>query len=355
MRFSERSHLWGSPLWNLIRPPKTNPFPDVIGTFMARDALALAANVLSLRADDVVVLPAYLCREVVKPFLGKAQIRFYDVGPDLSADPAEIEKSIAAGDVKAVVIINYFGFLQPFRVEIKKLLAVKRITLIEDCAHSLLTKGSGEIGDLSVFSFRKLLPVPDGGGLKITSMPTSITSEFHPRLYSNVFSALALLKSLLGLRSELLSRAGLFSQPVTDLPAQDSHEGSGRVLPLSIFARNGVGNCSFPEIAEKRRGDYQFWEEIARKTGLFKPVFDELDPEVCPMGCPVLSERRDALAKGLLKIGVAAKIHWRLPPSIEPTFVNSLALSNKILTLPVYPELTWKDRARLSSMIGSLL
>jgi dTDP-4-amino-4,6-dideoxygalactose transaminase len=72
------------------------------------------------------------------------------------------------------------------------------------------------------------------------------------------------------------------------------------------------------------------------------------------MGCPVLSDRRDELVERLRSIGIAAKIHWRLPPSIESAFANSRDLSNKMLTLPVYPELTRKDRERMSNMLGSL-
>jgi hypothetical protein len=354
MRLTKKSHLWGVNLLKLIRLPKVNQFPDVIGTFMARDAFALAVTLLSLGREDAVLLPAYLCREVLKPFIGKTQVRFYDVKPDLTVDPAEIEKSIAANDVKAVVIINYFGFLQPYRAEIKRILSVRNIALIEDCAHSFLTKGSGETGDISIFSFRKLLPVPDGGGLKVASAQTAMTSDFHPRLYSNVLSALALLKSLLGVQSELLSRAGLSSQPVGDLSAGNSGEGSDRFLPLSSFARNGIGNCSFHEIIEKRRNDYLFWQGVSRRTSLFRPVFDAFDSGVCPMGCPVLSDRRDAFMERLLQLGITAKIHWRLPEDIESKFANSRELSAKMLTLPVYPELTWEDREKVSNALGSL-
>ena len=353
MKLTRTSHLWGANLFNMLRPPARDPFPDVIGTFMARDAFALAVSLLRLSPRDIVVLPAYLCREVLKPFLGKTRVAFYDVRPDLTVDPADIEKAAAAHDVKAVVIINYFGFLQPHRAEIKQILSAKNIALIEDCAHSLLTKGSGETGDISIFSFRKLLPVPDGGGVK-TAAPIPVTPEFHPRLYSNVLSGLALLKSLMGVQSALLSRAGLSAQPVSDLSVENPEKGPSRFLPLSSFSKNGIGNCSFREIIENRRSDYLFWQEVSRRTSLFKPVFDAFDSGVCPMGCPVLSERRDAFMERLLQLGIAAKIHWRLPEHIESEFANSRELSAKILTLPVYPELTGEDRERISSTLGTL-
>jgi hypothetical protein len=76
----------------MLIPPKAPAFPDVIGTFMARDALALVASYLRLTRDDVVLLPAYLCREVLKPFGNRSRVLFYDVDTDLTVCPAAIRR-----------------------------------------------------------------------------------------------------------------------------------------------------------------------------------------------------------------------------------------------------------------------
>ena len=192
----------------LLRRFKVNPLRNVIGTFMARDALSLASEYLGLSAEDTVLLPAYLCPEVFKPFNSRAKIQFYEIRSDLTVDPDEIRFRTDREGIKLAVLINYFGFLQPYRKEIKEICADRGVLLLEDCAHSLLTEGSGDTGDFSVYSFRKILPVPDGGGLRINIKGERlITPKFYPRFYSDILSLLIIAKISLNVRSHMLSRA----------------------------------------------------------------------------------------------------------------------------------------------------
>src|SRR5438477_346787 len=55
-------------------------FPYLIGTFMGRDALSLAVSYLDLTKDDTVVLPVFTCQDVLKSFVRKCHVLFYDVG-----------------------------------------------------------------------------------------------------------------------------------------------------------------------------------------------------------------------------------------------------------------------------------
>src|SRR5438552_3280662 len=314
MRLEMSSPIWGN-LIRMLRVPKGNPFPEVIGTFMGRDALSLAVSYLNLGPNDAVVLPVYLCREVLKPFLEKTQVEFYDVGPDLAIDPEHIKKRFSGNRVKMVLMINYFGFLQPYRHEIRNIALDRGIPLIEDCAHSLLTEGSGETGDLSIYSFRKILPLADGGGLRINVQGKRRMPPFHPRIYSNLLSFLAIAKGVLNVRSETLSRAGMSRRKKSLSRQTKPAQKNGRILPLSSFAYNGIGNTSFPDIIRKRRSDYLFWQDLAQTTGLFTPVFSDLPSGVCPLGFPAKANDRDSLKAALEQRGISAPIHWRLPPT----------------------------------------
>lgn len=343
MKIGINSPLRGN-LRKLFRPANERPFPEVIGTFMGRDALSLAVSYLNLNANSTVLLPAYLCREVLKPFLCRTRVQFYDVRSDLSVDPKEIESRLRGETIKVLLIINYFGFLQPYRKEIREMCVDRGAILIEDCAHSLLTEGSGETGDLSVYSFRKTLPLPDGGGLKVNLAGETVNPNFYPQIYSNVLSVLIILKFLINVRSDTLSRAGLSSQKRTLFPSVSSNKKDNRILPLSSFAYNGLGNASLSENIEKRRSDYQFWQDLAERTKRFSPVFNHLPSGVCPLGFPARVEDRDQLKFHLQKEGIEVKIHWHLPSAIGGEFVNSHELSMHTLTLPVHPELGGRDR-----------
>jgi dTDP-4-amino-4,6-dideoxygalactose transaminase len=339
------TEIWKN-LAGMLLPPRAEPFPGVIGTFMARDAFSVAAAYLGLGREDVILLPAYACKEVIKPFVGRCQMKFYDVNIDLTVDPVDIERHLKNDHVRLLVIINYFGFLQPWRQELATLCARHGVVLLEDCAHSLLTDGSGDTGDLAVFSFRKMLPVADGGGLRIKNAAQPPTVKFHPRLYSNVLSSLAIVKSLSNVQSETLSRAGLSTDPLKT-PIVDGDRQDDRVLPLSWFAYNGISHVSFEDIAERRRRDYGFWQQLAGSANI-TPVFAGLDGGVCPLGFPIRTKRRDDLKRRLEELGLTVKVHWHLPSVVDATCRNSIQLSQEMMTLPVFPELSVMTRRRVA-------
>jgi dTDP-4-amino-4,6-dideoxygalactose transaminase len=319
-----------------------NAFPGVIGTFMGRDALALLVSTLDIQRPDKVLLPAYLCREVLKPFRGHANIEFYDLNPDLSIDPDEIRQRVVKDRLKLLYIINYFGFLQPHRKEIKAICADYGVILAEDCAHSLLTEGSGETGDVLLYSFRKILPLPDGGGLKL-NIEKPVVGNFYPKTYSNCLSILSLAKLMLKFRSEIFSRSGISSRTTNLLQTPGQRVETRRILPMSSLARAAMNKLDFKEIIEKRRSDFRFWLELAEETTLFEPVFTSLPSGVCPLGFPVKVTDRKALEARLRQEGIPLRVHWPLPAEGR-AFANSYELSLRICTLPVFPDLGQHER-----------
>jgi perosamine synthetase len=313
---------------------------------MARDALSLAANCLRLDPHDVVVLPAFLCREVLRPFVGRSRLIFYDVGDDLTVQPDTIERLIERDRVRLVVTINYFGALQRFRKEIGRICAERGVVLLEDCAHSFLTSCSGDTGDMAVVSYRKLLPVFDGGGLRIKKSVMAVAPDlqFQPNLFADAMSVLATVKAATGLRSSVLSRAGL-----ADVRPMPTPTNVARVLPLSRFARNGVGNASIAEIIEQRRRDYEFWRVLLSVHKDVTSVLGKLDSGVCPTGFPILAANRDAMLDRLWKLAVPAHVQWTLSPNVGSECSNSHRLSRQIMTLPIYPELTTEAKAKVEA------
>ena len=338
-------------LGNLLRSPQATPFSGYVGTFMARDALALAGRYLDLTAGDTVLLPTYLCKEVLRPYAGTSRLLFYDVGDDLAVDPDTIMRWLGRERIRLLVIINYFGFLQPHRHEIARVCAERQTVLLEDCAHSLLTTGSGEAGDLSVVSYRKLLPVFDGGGLTIRTPRPGFAVPYHPRVYSDALSVLATVKALTHFRSDALSRAGVADWRSTSAGGATTPP-RGRVLPLSWFTSNGAANAPLANIIERRRRDYEFWHELVMGSSGLTPVMPDLGEGVCPLGFPATLRERDGVNAALNDVGVPARIHWRLPHDIGADCPNSHRLSRQMITLPVYPELTDGAKARAADVLN---
>ncbi len=331
--------LTGKDLFNMIRPAKTKPFPEAIPTFMGRDALALAISGLGLKKQETVLLPSYLCEEVLNPFMGKTQVEFYRLGPGLTIEPEEIAARLKKGNVKTVLTINYFGFLQPHLKEIREICLAKNVFLLEDCAHSPLTSGAGETGDLVLYSFRKVLPIPDGGGLKINNRRINAEFFYYPKLAVDLLAAFIILKSKINLRSGNLSRGRVVSRLKSVIPRTRSRAEPLRLLPMSDWAANGMARASFSRIVKKRRDNFACWRKLSDRTDFFRPLFAELPPGACPLGFPVTMKKRDETMRRLERKGIFLKVHWPLPPAVGGEFVDSRRLSAEIVTLPVYPEL----------------
>ena len=335
----------------MLSPAAAPRFPDIVGTFMGRDALTLAISFLNLSAGDTVLLPAYVCAEVVRPFVGRTRVGFYDICPDLSVDPDALRHKLNA-NVKVVLVINYFGFLQPHLSEIKRMCSERGVVLIEDCAHSLLTDGAGTAGDLSIFSYRKLLPVPDGGGLRNNLQGRTVTPDYYPGTYSAALSMLVVLRSLFEFKTNLLSRAWFASRRTREEPIKERLSTRPRTLPLSIFTANGIAHLPFTDIIRDRRADFEFWRGLVAQNGDLVPAFSSMPEGVCPLGFPVKVKDRDGFRARLAANGIRTTVEWRLPESVGPEFVRSHQISRQILTLPLSPVLGPIERARARELLA---
>ena len=327
-------------------------FPRLIGTFMGRDALSLAVATLGLNENDTVLLPVYTCQDVLAMFVGKCHVVFYDICGDLTIDPDEIRAQIAANaPIKLVLITNYFGFLQPHRLQIKQICSDRAIALIEDCAHSVLTKGTGEAGDFSIYSFRKILPLRDGGALGMQGPYPPPSPQYQPMTVADMLSLVALGKSCLNIRSERFSRARVtgHSTQASSFSGKDK-----RILPLSRFAKHTLAGLRIGEVIENRRNDFQSWREETDGNPGIIPLFTDLPAGVCPLGFVVLAKRRQDLENEARKRGIYLRVHWRLDSALAPGCKRSHQLSRGLLTLPIYPELTARNREILVGLVREL-
>lgn len=136
-----------------------------------RSAIAHLITQLKLTARDTVIMPAYVAEGVIFPFLAAGiNIQFYKLTPALSPDIDDLSKLLTADhSIRLCIVIHPLGFLVSLNV-LKKILQKSQVLLLEDCAQALFTAEEqgyrvGEMGDFSLYSLNKFLPVPDGAYL----------------------------------------------------------------------------------------------------------------------------------------------------------------------------------------------
>lgn len=143
---------------------------DAVATGSGTQALLLALRSLGIAPGDEVVMPTYVCPEVMDPvqFLGARPV-LVDVADDYLAAPDAVAR--ACGSRTAAIVFPYlFGIHRPVDE-----LRVLGVPVIEDCAHFLVPGAPGFdiAGDLAFFSFKatKLAAAGEGGLVLSRSAP----------------------------------------------------------------------------------------------------------------------------------------------------------------------------------------
>jgi dTDP-4-amino-4,6-dideoxygalactose transaminase len=311
-----------------------------------RTGIRLAAQTLKAASNGIVLLPAYLCASMLQPFREEGiPTGFYRIRADLSIDLNHLADLVESARPCGVLFVNYFGF--PVRqAEAETLRQIRsRCLVIEDCSHGSLVETEnpivGGIGDFVVTSFRKYLPVPDGG---LVVNKTNMSLPALPPA-SGRFTRWRLLGKFL--RYEVLHESGNQTEFEDAYLAlfSSAEEELDKEVPLKAMSQISEDLLSVTDLAaviRQRRRNYSVLLRAFTETPELRfvgtPMLAELPDGVSPLIFPikVADGRRDALRHQLMSRRVFCPIHWNLPSQIEEdNFPESYQLSRHILGLPV--------------------
>lgn len=140
-----------------------------------RGALEFIFRAFKFNKGDIILAPAFIPEGIKKP-INRCELRveFYHSNHHLQPDFQEISDLLNLYEVKALILIHYFGIPQNNIHKIQNLLVNKNIIMIEDCAQGLFSQyadGSpiGKHGDFAIFSFTKSLPSIDGAMILVNN------------------------------------------------------------------------------------------------------------------------------------------------------------------------------------------
>jgi dTDP-4-amino-4,6-dideoxygalactose transaminase len=306
--------------------------PRVLGVSNGTDALRLALEACGVGPGDEVIVPAFtfIATATAVSALGAKPV-LADVDPKtLTLDPASARK-VLTKKTKAVVPVHLYG--QPADVDALKGLGVR---LVEDAAqaHGALYKGRpvGALGDLAAFSFYPSKNLGAAGDAGAISGPASST---------------ALLDACAELRN------------------------CGRKPGAPVYEHVRVGhNCRLDELqaavlrvklkrlsswTARRRALAAVYDGGLRGLPLQLPSLGSADgTSPCFHLYVVRTDRRDALAARLKAAGIGSGVYYPKPVHKQPayaalggSFPVSEKASREVLALPLYPELSDADAARV--------
>ena len=304
-------------------------------TYLASGRACLKA-VIVVEHPKTVLLPAYLCDSVLMPFKEKnIKMVFYRVTNQLGIDETDLFAKIKKEKPDMIVIIHYFGWIQP-AVE-KILQRIRKLhqacIIVEDIVQSYLTTYQPS-GDYWFNSYRKFLPVADGafvGGKKMIQQPKETAS-------SGVRKIALLLKKVPGMNK---AARKLFK-------TYEHNKVNKGVQAMSGFSRRIVEWVDETAVKKIRRRNYQYLATRLGQETDIRLLFPNLPEGVCPLGLPVMVKNREEVCATLINQKIYCPVHWELPADIsKKEFPVSHEISTHILTIPIDQRYTEKDMERI--------
>jgi dTDP-4-amino-4,6-dideoxygalactose transaminase len=355
-----------------------------------RVAIGLALRALGVGASDCVLVPAYHSPSMIPPvhWCG-AQVVFYRVHPDTSADLEDIAAKLEDGHrVKAIMATHFFGIPQDL-APLRALCDRHDVGLIEDCAHCFFGERDGvavgSTGDYAIGSSMKFFPIYEGGCLVSRRRPLDVQLRgagpgFEAKAALNALETafahgrMALLRVALALplRAKSLVWNALKSRARKPDAAQgdaapalapSSSDSSFAFDPRwadkrsSWFSRLMLRHASRARIISRRRRHYLALQQALAGLPGCRPLFPALPDGACPWIFPLLAERPEALFEALQAARVPmVRFGATLWPGVDASVcANSAALGRDLIGLPCHQELDDAELAWLGATVRHAL
>jgi len=343
--------------------------------FGARYAIWSGLKVLGITPEQNILMPSYNCGTEIDPILDQEiQVKYYRIKRDMTIDKEDIIKQIDSNTV-AIFVTHYMGFPQPID-EIKEICNTYSLFLIEDCAHAFMSmyksRNLGTFGDISVFSIRKTLPIPNGGALVINNENFDFAEkQIKGSPLATFFLAVELLRNRTQLNSPRLlstltdmviwSVAFInknFRLLLRVIKKIFAYRGLALVhiyyywrdfrrelakWKISTFSERIMSNVNYEKIKDKRRKNYEYLLHNLPKIQDIEVVFDKLPEGVCPLFFPLIVKDRQYYHKKFKDRGISTFQYWQHIHDAVPwdKFPDALYLKQHVLGLPIHQDISF--------------
>ncbi|OGL41467.1 MAG: hypothetical protein A2042_01470 [Candidatus Schekmanbacteria bacterium GWA2_38_11] len=355
--------LW--PKYFFLRERSFLPFPlnyeNIIFYNRGLSAIFDAIKILGLSPGDKVLLPSYTCIDTVMPFLNNGiDISFYNINEDLSINKKDLENRIE-DRVKALFFIHYFGFPQDLDY-IEFLKKKFNIFLIEDCAHAFLSEINdrylGNLGDVSIFTLRKMIPVHNVGILVVNNDEIDDLFSNYNKISSVFKGTLSRIIENIKFRSGITFPAKNLKMMEKAIESTIINNQQKKIYPkkgISTINKKLLNNFDYIKIKNTRRSNFEILLDWVKNRKNITPVFDSLPDGVSPMSFPVILEKRDIVCKLMNIHGIDAYPWPFLPTGLENSYKVSHYLAENIMLLPLHQDLKTKHLNYITMLLEKAL
>lgn len=335
--------------------------------YLARSAIFHAIRLICARPNQSVLVPAYICKTAVDPIIAAgASVEFYGVDRRCEIDFDDLQSRIHA-DTAALVAVHYFGY--PTQIErLRDLCDDHGIALIEDCAHVLNGTRNGQplgtFGDYGLHSWRKFLPLLDGGDLLVnhTARPLDESPARVPRrvVVRSLRHLLSAIPWLAEARRRLLSSGGNnHRESAAVAPAghpevdpfetySDEFSESAAWCAMTWPSRFLLNHVDIERIASARRRNFKHLVATLSDCPGITPFHDTPPPGGAAWIFPAIVAGQPDAHRLLRASGIPATA-WDgvRPEQVGHEFTDAEFLYHHLIFLPVHQGLNTADLDRI--------
>ena len=332
--------------WTGLGPKTTefeNKFAEKVGAKFAigcnsgTTALDLCLKAYGIKGGELITTPMTFVSDAIVGEWNGMDVTFADIEEDsLNLDPNALH---VTEKTKAIIVVDSHGRLADIdKIRDKATVNVESTGLvhhtpliIEDCAHAMLTPGAGKKGDIAIWSFQavKSMPIYDGG------MITTNDEKIYKRLRTLTW---------LGIEKSTYERSE-GKRYSWDYDITQAEGVKGYMTDVQAI----IGLCQLERLDEllgKRRAVQAYYNNAFKDIPEIKlPMYSDTVQYYTPQ-----FERRDELSDFLAHEGISTSVHFK--PLSEMTYWKKAVkrplpvtdrVWKKLLTLPVFHDLTWKE------------
>jgi hypothetical protein len=218
---------------------------------------------------------------------------------------------------------------------------------------------------MSIFSFPKSLPVPDGGALIVNDQ--KLKKDCRPLkktvLYVVSRSLLPIIKAsvlryisqvslyrhryfFIGRGSNLSFQSAAVHESMPEMPLNyyyDDEDVSNK--GISAISKYLIKNFDVDSIIYRRRKNFLSLLAMLSGHNSFEILYSDLPDGVCPLSFPVIVKNRDELMLKLRQISIDAVAWWKgYHKGVQwDEFQEARFLKDNVLTVPVHQDLNEDD------------
>lgn len=306
-----------------------------IGVANATDGLEIVLKANNIGYGSEVITTSHTATATISSIISVgATPVLNDIDENYLFDCKKFKKLITK-KTKALIIVHLYGKVCDFR-DIIKICKKKNILIIEDVSQAhgsnIGKKKSGSIGDYGIFS---LYPTKNLGCVGDAGIIT--TKKF------NNYKKLKMLRNY-GWNASNVSKYNGRNSRLDEIQAG--------ILNFRLKSLD-IDNAKRIKIAE-------IYNKYLKNLPLILPKIGKNLSNVFHLYV-VQTKKRDQLLKFLMKYKIYAGIHYKIPNHLHPAIKNKVKFKNlnntnnitkKIISLPIYPELTKNHQMKVIKCVN---